>query len=100
MTWSGRYRNRWERHFSHRPAQPKRRRQKADRRVNKVTAPVLVVHGENDAVVPIAFGERLYGLIQSPKRFVRVAGAGHSDLGVAAARRFIAEQGLLRHPHA
>jgi hypothetical protein len=30
-----------------------------------------------------------------PKRFVRVAGAGHNDLGVhavAAAKRFIAEQ--------
>jgi uncharacterized protein len=67
----------------------------SDRRISKVTAPVLVVHGENDAVVPIILGERLFGLIQASKRFVRVAGAGHSDLGadaVAAAKRFIAEQ--------
>jgi len=56
---------------------------------------LLVVHGDNDAVVPITLGERLYGLIQAPKRFVRVAGGGHNDLGaraVAAAKRFISEQ--------
>jgi dipeptidyl aminopeptidase/acylaminoacyl peptidase len=29
----------------------------------KVAAPVLVVHGENDFVVPIELGKCLYGLI-------------------------------------
>jgi uncharacterized protein len=60
--------------------------------IGKVRAPVLVVHGENDTVVPISLGERLYGLVRMPKRFVRVAGAGHNDLGVhavAEAKRFI-----------
>jgi fermentation-respiration switch protein FrsA (DUF1100 family) len=37
---------------------------------------VLVVHGEKDPVVPITLGAQLYGLIQAPKRFVRVAGGG------------------------
>jgi uncharacterized protein len=58
-------------------------------------APVLVIHGENDTVVPISLGERLYGLARMPKRFVRVAGGGHNDLGafaVARAKQFIAEQ--------
>jgi len=68
---------------------------RSDLRVGKVTAPVLVVHGEDDFIVPIIFGARLYGLIRAPKRFVRVPGAGHNDLGaraVAAARAFIAGQ--------
>ncbi len=68
---------------------------RSDLRASKVTAPVLVVHGENDTIVPMTFGKRLYGLIHAPKRFVRVAGAGHNDLGaraVAAAKRFIVEQ--------
>ena len=68
---------------------------RSDLRAGKVIAPVLVVHGENDVVVPITLGERLYGLLRTPKRFVRVAGAGHNDLGaraVAAAKEFIAEQ--------
>ena len=67
---------------------------RSDLRVSRVKAPVLVVHGENDAIVPISLGERLYALIQAPKQFVRVEGAGHNDLGakaVAAAKEFIAE---------
>ncbi len=67
---------------------------RSDLRAGKVTAPVLVVHGENDAVVPLTLSERLYGLIQAPKRFARIAGGGHDDLGaraVAAAKQFIAE---------
>ena len=68
---------------------------RSDLRAGKVTAPVLVVHGENDLVVPVTLGEQLYGLLRTPKRFVRAAGGGHNDLGihaVAAAKRFIAEQ--------
>jgi fermentation-respiration switch protein FrsA (DUF1100 family) len=67
---------------------------RSDLRVGKVTAPVLVLHGESDDIVPIAFGEQLYGLITAPKRFVRFPGGGHNDLGsraVAAARQFLAE---------
>lgn len=68
---------------------------RSDLRVGQVTAPVLVVHGEDDFIVPVTLGERLYGLIRAPKRFVRIAGAGHNDLGahaVAAAKQFIAER--------
>jgi uncharacterized protein len=71
---------------------------RSDLRASKVTAPVLVVHGENDAIVPIRLGKQLYDLIRAPKRFVPVAGAGHNDLGaqaVAAAKQFIAERGRL-----
>ena len=67
---------------------------RSDLRAGKVTAPVLVVHGDEDTVVPITLGERLYAMIQAPKHFVRVAGGGHSDLGAraeAAAKRFVAE---------
>jgi uncharacterized protein len=67
---------------------------RSDLRIGKVAAPVLVLHGERDNVVPIAFGERLYGLIKAPKRFVRFPAAGHNDLGVHgaldAAREFLA----------
>jgi fermentation-respiration switch protein FrsA (DUF1100 family) len=67
---------------------------RSDLRAGKVTAPVLVVHGENDFVIPMALSKCLYGLIRAPKRFVSVAGAGHNDLGaraVSAAKKFIAE---------
>ena len=67
---------------------------RSDLRIGKVTAPVLVLHGDRDNVVPLALGERLYGLITAPKRLVRFP-AGHNDLGahgaVEAAKQFLAE---------
>lgn len=69
---------------------------RSDLRIANVTAPVLILHGDRDAVVPIASGQLLYKLITAPKRFVRVAGAGHEDLGyfgaVATARKFVEEK--------
>jgi fermentation-respiration switch protein FrsA (DUF1100 family) len=68
---------------------------RSDARIGAVTAPVLVLHGERDTIVPIALGERLYELIKSPKRFVRFPGVGHNDLGVQAveaARPFLTEK--------
>jgi fermentation-respiration switch protein FrsA (DUF1100 family) len=68
---------------------------RSDERIGKLTAPVLVLHGEADSIVPIALGERLYALINAPKRFVRFPGAGHNDLGtraVEAAKEFLGER--------
>jgi fermentation-respiration switch protein FrsA (DUF1100 family) len=52
---------------------------RSDQRIAKVTAPTLVIHGDRDEVVSFRFGERLYAMIHSPKKFVRIAGAGHND---------------------
>jgi fermentation-respiration switch protein FrsA (DUF1100 family) len=68
---------------------------RSDLRIGKVAAPVLILHGDRDGIVPIALAERLYGLINAPKRFVRLAGVGHNDVGaqaVEAARQFIGER--------
>jgi uncharacterized protein len=67
---------------------------RSDLQIGKVTAPVLVLHGDRDDIVPIALGERLYAMINAPKRFVRFSGGGHNDLGtraVDAAKQFLAE---------
>jgi hypothetical protein len=52
----------------------------SDRRIAKVTAPILVLHGERDRVVPIRFGEALYKLANEPKRMVRFPRGNHVDL--------------------
>jgi len=68
---------------------------RSDLRIGKVAAPVLILHGDRDDIVPIALAERLYGLTNAPKRFVRMAGVGHNDVGaqaVEAARQFIGER--------
>jgi uncharacterized protein len=69
---------------------------RSDERIGKVTAPVLVLHGERDTVVPIRYGERLHALISAPKKFVRFAEGHHSDLdsygAQAAVREFLAHE--------
>jgi uncharacterized protein len=51
----------------------------SDERIGKITAPVMIVHGDGDRTVPFALGERLYSLVRSPKRFMRLPNAGHND---------------------
>ena len=67
---------------------------RSDARVGAITAPTLVMHGELDRVVPIAFGERLYAAIRAPKRFVRFATGEHEGLdahgAIAAVRELLA----------
>jgi fermentation-respiration switch protein FrsA (DUF1100 family) len=66
----------------------------SDRRIARVRAPLLVLHGERDRVVPIAYGERLFRLANEPKRLVRFADGGHVDLddhgAVEAVKAFLA----------
>ena len=68
---------------------------RSDDRIGKVKAPVLVMHGARDRVVPFRMGERLFALANEPKQFVRFADGGHEDLDrydhLAAARTFIAQ---------
>ncbi len=72
---------------------------RSDLRIGKVRAPVLMLHGERDTVVPIALGERLYAMITAPKRFVRFADAGHNDLAmhgaIETAKQFLQERALV-----
>jgi uncharacterized protein len=52
-------------------------------------APLLVVHGDRDALVPIHLGRALHDAARPPKRFLAVPGADHNDVfaapGVVAA---------------
>jgi uncharacterized protein len=65
----------------------------SDRRIAKVTAPLLIMHGTDDPAIPIAFGERLFALAHEPKQFVRFPGAGHDNLddfgAIDTVRQFI-----------
>jgi fermentation-respiration switch protein FrsA (DUF1100 family) len=67
----------------------------SDWHIDKVTAPVLVFHGDNDDTIPISFGQRLYSLIKAPKCFVRFPLGGHIDLDdgkiLTSIRDFIAK---------
>jgi len=63
-------------------------------RIEQVRAPILILHGTADRVVPFAFGEQLYEAAPEPKRFVRLEGLGHSSNlkqgGLEAVNAFLA----------
>jgi fermentation-respiration switch protein FrsA (DUF1100 family) len=77
-----------------------RDRFQSDQRIGALKAPLLVMHGDKDTVVSIAFGRRLYALAPEPKRFVAVEGGTHVDLDqrdiVAVGQAFLQEIGLKR----
>src|SRR4030088_2639692 len=53
---------------------------RSDQRIARVTVPLLIMHGERDATIPISFGEQLFALAHEPKQFVRFPDGGHNDL--------------------
>jgi uncharacterized protein len=48
-------------------------------KIGRVRAPVLVIHGTEDSVVPFEMGRKLYEAARGPKSFYVIAGAGHDD---------------------
>jgi fermentation-respiration switch protein FrsA (DUF1100 family) len=68
---------------------------RSDAVIGQVRAPLLVLHGERDGVIPFAQGQVLYALANEPKRFVRFPDGHHEDLpahgSVPQIRRFLAD---------
>ncbi len=51
------------------------------RHLKKVESPLLVIHGEEDQVIPFSNGKKLFELSPSDdKKLIPVPGAGHNDL--------------------
>lgn len=62
-------------------------------KIDRVRAPVLIMHGDADESVPQWMGYRLLEMAPEPKRFVNLAGANHTDFPlhqmVPAIREFV-----------
>ncbi|NIQ93690.1 MAG: alpha/beta hydrolase, partial [Desulfuromonadales bacterium] len=48
-------------------------------KIEKLQSPLMVIHGENDTIVPPEMGRRLFDQAPEPKRFFLRAGAGHNS---------------------
>jgi fermentation-respiration switch protein FrsA (DUF1100 family) len=57
-------------------------------RVSELRAPLLVLHGDRDEIVPLAHGQALFAAAPEPKRMHVFAGVGHNDLVPSAGSRF------------
>jgi fermentation-respiration switch protein FrsA (DUF1100 family) len=49
-------------------------------KIADIRAPVLIVHGGRDRVVPFSHGEALYAAAVAPKESLWIPDAGHNDL--------------------
>lgn len=49
-------------------------------KIDEITAPLLLIHGEADRVVATRFGRRLFAAANEPKTALFVPQAGHNDL--------------------
>jgi uncharacterized protein len=58
---------------------------RSDAHIDKVTAPVLILHGARDAIVPFAMGEEVFAATKAPKHIVRFLDGGHEDLDAQGA---------------
>ena len=47
------------------------------RSCGRANCPVLIIHGENDRVVPFEQAQAIYDAVRQPKRLIVVRGAGH-----------------------
>jgi hypothetical protein len=53
-------------------------------KIAQTDLPLLVIHGEQDQLLPVENGQRLYDASPAPRRTIlRVPGAGHNDVMVA-----------------
>jgi len=75
---------------------------RSDEHVGKITAPVLILHGVRDRIVPYAMGEEMFQLTKAPKHIVRFLDGNHDDLdnngALHAVARFLAGD-LDQPPH-
>lgn len=55
-------------------------------RIGSVRAPLLILHGEADTVMPVTHGRALFALANEPKTLMVVPGGGHDDLWIRGGR--------------
>ncbi|HET9877253.1 MAG TPA: alpha/beta hydrolase [Mycobacterium sp.] len=58
-------------------------------RIGQVSAPLLVIAGDRDTLVPPELSRRLYDAAAEPKRFVLVSNADHNSLELLSGRQMI-----------
>ena len=56
----------------------------SERKIGRVGAPLLIIHGTSDDIVPFSHGQALFAAAREPKWFWAVKGARHNDLVVEA----------------
>jgi fermentation-respiration switch protein FrsA (DUF1100 family) len=65
-------------------------------KIPRVRAPLLVLHGDADEIVPFTHGQQLFAAAPEPKRFYAIRGAQHNDTYLAGRDYWEAWRSFLR----
>jgi len=57
-------------------------------KIGNIIAPVLVIHGTNDELIPVEEGKALFDKANEPKQLYLVEGAGHNDVSMVAGESY------------
>jgi hypothetical protein len=59
-----------------------------ERKLARISCPVLVMHGRRDEVIPFAHGQALFTAAKEPKRSFWIPDAAHNDFLLVAGRSY------------
>jgi uncharacterized protein len=57
-------------------------------RITEIEAPLLIIHGTRDELIPVIEGEAIYAKATEPKELYLVEGAGHNDVSHVAGKAY------------
>jgi fermentation-respiration switch protein FrsA (DUF1100 family) len=69
-------------------------------KIGRIKAPVLIIHGEHDEVIPVEMGLRLYTAAPAPKELYIIPGAHHNDTYLFGGQTYFDRFRAFIHPQA
>ena len=57
-------------------------------KITRIEVPKLIIHGEEDEIVPFTMGQKLYEKARPKKYFYPVKNAGHNDTYVVGGKKY------------
>jgi len=57
-------------------------------KIRQVRVPVFFIHGDDDTIVPVELGRKLFDAANEPKEFYQIAGADHNDTHLVAGKEY------------
>ncbi|HEY9073403.1 MAG TPA: alpha/beta hydrolase [Desulfobaccales bacterium] len=57
-------------------------------KIAKLKAPLLIIHGSDDEIIPVEMGRRLYAAAREPKELYIIPGAHHNDTYVVGGQDY------------
>jgi len=57
-------------------------------KIAQVNVPKLIIHGQDDEIVPFSMGKKLFAASKPPKYFLRLKGARHNDTYVVGGEKY------------